>query len=43
MLKTLGLVALAGTVARGFVAISAWRTSFRNRLLGMEPREQDVS
>jgi hypothetical protein len=43
MLKTLGIVALAGTAARGFVAFSAWRTAFRNRLLGVEPREQEVS
>jgi hypothetical protein len=39
-LKALGLLSLAGGVARVFVAFAAWRTSFRNRLLGMEPRQQ---
>jgi hypothetical protein len=43
MLKALGLLALMGAVARGFVAFGTWRTAFRNRLLGVEPREQEVS
>jgi hypothetical protein len=43
IVKMLGLLALAGTVARGFVAFAVWRTAFRNRLLGVEPREQEVS
>ena len=43
MLKALGLVALVGAVARGFVAFGTWRTAFRNRLLGVEPREPEVS
>jgi hypothetical protein len=42
-LKALGLIALVGTVARGFVAFGAWRIAFRNRLLGVEPHEQEVS
>lgn len=40
ILKALGLLTLVGAVARGFVAFGAWRTAFRNRLLGVEPREQ---
>ena len=36
ILKALGLLALAGTVA-------AWRTAFVNRLIGEEPRHQEVS
>jgi hypothetical protein len=43
IVKALGLLALAGTVARGFVAFAVWRTAFRNRLLGVEPHEQEVS
>jgi hypothetical protein len=43
MLKALGLLALVGAVARGFVAFGTWRIAFRNRLLGEEPREQEVS
>jgi hypothetical protein len=43
VLKTLGLLALVGAVARGFVAFGAWRTAFRNRLLGEDPREQEAS
>jgi hypothetical protein len=43
MLKALGLLALVGGAARGFVAFGAWRTAFRNRLLGEDPREQEVS
>jgi hypothetical protein len=38
--KALGLLALAGATARGFVAFAAWRTAFRNRLLGADPREE---
>jgi hypothetical protein len=36
ILKALGLLALAGTVA-------AWRTAFVNRLIGAEPRQEEVS
>jgi hypothetical protein len=43
MLKALGLLALVGAVAWGFVAFGTWRIAFRNRLLGEEPRKQDVS
>ena len=43
MLKAFGLLALVGAVARGFVAFGTWRIAFRNRLLGVEPREQEVS
>ena len=43
VLKVLGLLALAGTLARGFVAFSARRTAFRSRLLGVEPHGQEVS
>lgn len=39
ILKALGLLTLLGAVARGFVAFGVWRTAFRNRLLGVEPRE----
>jgi hypothetical protein len=41
--KPLGVLALAGTVARGVVAFAAWRTAFRNRLIGAGPSEQEVS
>ena len=40
ILKALGFIVLMATVARGFVAFGTWRTSFRNRLLGAEPREE---
>jgi hypothetical protein len=40
ILKALGFLTLLGTAARGFVAFGAWRTAFRNRLLGVEPHEQ---
>jgi hypothetical protein len=43
ILKPLGILALAGAVARGLVAFAAWRTAFRNRLIGAEPREQEWS
>jgi hypothetical protein len=43
ILKPLGVLALAGVVARGFVAFATWREAFRNRLLGVEQREQEVS
>ena len=32
ILKVLGVLALAGYMARGFVAFGRWRTSLRNRL-----------
>ena len=40
MVKALGLLALIVAIARGFVAFGAWRTAFRNRLLGVEPHEE---
>ena len=43
ILKPLGVLALAGAVARGLVAFAAWRTAFRNRLIGVKSREQEVS
>lgn len=43
ILKPLGLLALAATVARGFVAFTAWRKAFRDRLIGAEPHEHEVS
>ena len=42
-LKVLGVLALAGSVARGFVAFGRWRTSLRNRLIGIEPPRHEVS
>jgi hypothetical protein len=42
-MKALGVLALAGTVARGFVAFAAWRRAFRDRLIGAEPHEHEVS
>ena len=38
--KVLGLVALAGTAARGLVAFSVWRSTLRNRLLGADTGEE---
>jgi hypothetical protein len=43
MLKALGVIAMVGAIARGFVAFGRWRTAFRDRLLGIEPRQQEVS
>ena len=43
MLKVFGLLALVGAAARGFVDFGTWRIAFRNRLLGEEPSEQEVS
>ena len=42
-LKVLGVLALAGSVARGFVAFGRWRISLRNRLIGIEPPRHEVS
>ena len=42
-LKVLGGLALVGFVARGFVAFGRWRTSLRNRLIGIEPPRHEVS
>jgi hypothetical protein len=42
-LKVLGVLAVAGSVATGFVAFGRWRTSFRNRLIGIEPRRHETS
>ena len=35
-LKVLGLLALAGSIARALVAFGRWRTSLRNRMMGIE-------
>ena len=42
-LKVLGVLALAGSIARGFVAFGRWRTSLRNRLIGIEPPRREVT
>lgn len=42
-LKVLGVLALAGSLARVFVAFGRWRTSLRNRLIGIEPPRHEVS
>jgi hypothetical protein len=38
-LRVIGVLALVGFIARGFVAFGVWRTGFRNRLIGIETRE----
>lgn len=43
LLKMFGLFAAVAAAARGFVAFAAWRTSWRNRLIGIEPRRQETS
>jgi hypothetical protein len=43
VLKVLGMFAAVAAAARGFVAFGAWRTSLRNRLLGIEPYRQETS
>ncbi len=40
VLKAIGMFAAAA--ARGFVAFGAWRTSLRNRLIGVEPHNQET-
>lgn len=35
--KLVGVLAAAACAARGFVAFASWRTSWRNRLIGVEP------
>ena len=42
-LKVIGVFAAVATAARGFVAFGSWRTSLRNRLIGIEPRRQETS
>ena len=42
-LKVLGLFAAVAAAARGFVAFGAWRTSWRNRLIGIEPSRRETS
>jgi hypothetical protein len=37
------MFATVAATARGFVAFGAWRTSFRNRLVGVEPCRQETS
>jgi hypothetical protein len=41
-LKVLGMFAAVAAAARGFVAFGAWRTSLRNRLIGVEPHRQET-
>jgi hypothetical protein len=36
------MFAAVAAVARGFVAFGAWRTSLRNRLIGVDPRRQET-
>lgn len=43
VLKALGAFAALAAAARGFVAFGAWRTSWRNRLIGVEPRRHETS
>lgn len=42
-LKVIGVFAAVAAAARGFVAFGAWRTSLRNRLIGIEPHRQETS
>lgn len=42
-LKVLGMFAAVAAAARGFVAFGAWRTSWRNRLIGIEPPRRETS
>lgn len=42
-LKVIGVFAAVATAALGFVAFGLWRTSLRNRLIGMEPPRQETS
>ena len=42
-LKLLGVLATVAAAARSFVAFATWRTSFRNRLIGVEPRGRETS
>lgn len=41
VLKMLGLFAAVAAAARGLVAFATWRTSWRNRLIGVEPGGQE--
>jgi hypothetical protein len=43
VLKAVGLLAFVGATARGLVAFGRWRTAFRNRLVGLDAREEEVS
>jgi hypothetical protein len=43
VLQMLGLFAAVAAAARGLVAFTTWRTSWRNRLIGIEPRRQETS
>jgi len=36
-LKVMGALAAAAAAGKGIVAFGAWRTNFRNRLVGGEP------
>jgi hypothetical protein len=42
-LKVVGVFAVVAATARGFVAFGSWRTSLRNRLIGIEPHRQETS
>ena len=41
--KVLGMFAAVAAAARGFVAFGAWRTSWRNHLIGVEPPRREAS
>ena len=41
-LKAIGVFVVVAAAARGFVAFGAWRTSLRNRLIGVEPHRQET-
>ena len=43
VLKVVGLLAFVGATARGLVAFGRWRTAFRNRMVGLDAREEEVS
>jgi hypothetical protein len=42
VLKAIGVFATVAAAARGFAAFGAWRTSLRNRLIGVEPHPQET-
>lgn len=42
-LKVIGTFAAVAAAARGFVVFGAWRTSLRNRLIGIERRRPETS
>jgi hypothetical protein len=42
VLKAIGSFAAVAAAARVFVAFGAWRTSLRNRLIGVEPHPKET-